>query len=157
MRNSHTHTFTLQLKSHREQFGVQYLAQGHFNWQTGGVEDRTTVILMCRRALLVRTAAGPQRSLVVVCSFEFVHKLKEPSKYRIGKWFIVRISSSSEMRYLSFLLLVCFIFTMQINTKELSGSGQSGLIVRSAPEFSGSFHTSLTKKTNPTNVPLCWS
>ena len=31
---------------HREQFGVQYLAKGHFDMQTGGAGDQTSDLLI---------------------------------------------------------------------------------------------------------------
>ena len=39
----HTHS---QTDCHREQFGVQYLAQGHFDMWTGGAGNRTTDLLI---------------------------------------------------------------------------------------------------------------
>ncbi len=42
-------TFIRQWCSRREQFGVQYLVQGHFDMQTEEAEDQTTDPLISRR------------------------------------------------------------------------------------------------------------
>ncbi len=46
------HTHTHQWRSHQEQFGVQYLAQRHFNMWTGETGDQTTGLLIGRRPAL---------------------------------------------------------------------------------------------------------
>ena len=46
---THTHTLTHQWCSQRQQFGVQYLAQGHFDMWTRGDGDRTPNLLISGR------------------------------------------------------------------------------------------------------------